>query len=84
MTVQAPERSQARPLSQDERLGKLALSTHSRDSAERGQFLDIARKLAYEMNCQIEVEDLSDEYTVWIFGPRRQVGAIMRELAARS
>src|SRR6266566_436396 len=36
-------------LSQDERLGRLALSTHSRDNAERGQLLTIARKLASEM-----------------------------------
>jgi CpXC motif protein len=70
-------------LSQDERLGRLALNTHSRDSAERGQLMHIARKLAQEMQCQIEVEDLSDEYTVWLFGSRRQIGAIMRELAAR-
>lgn len=71
-------------LSQDERLGKLALSTKSRDEAERGQMHIIARKLAQEMQCQVEVEDLPDEYTVWLFGSRRQVGAIMRELAARS
>ena len=68
-------------LNQDERLGKLALSTHSRAEAERGQMLDIARKLASEMGCQVEVEDLEDEYTVWIYGPRRQIGALMRTLA---
>lgn len=68
-------------LSQEERLGKLALSTRSRVEAERGQMLDIARKLAGEMGCQIEVEDLEDEYTVWIFGPRRRIGALMRDLA---
>ena len=71
-------------LSQDERLGKIALSTHSRDEAERAQLHTIARKLAQEMQCQVEVEDLSDEYIVWLFGSRRQIGAIMRELAARS
>lgn len=71
-------------LSQDERLGKLALSTKSREEAERGQMLIIARKLASEMQCQVEVENLPDEYTVWLFGARRQVGAIMRELAAHS
>jgi hypothetical protein len=70
-------------LSQEERLGRIALNTYSRDSAERGQFMHIARKLAQEMQCQIEVEDLPDEYTVWLFGSRRQIGAIMRELAAR-
>jgi hypothetical protein len=68
-------------LDQDERLGKLALSTKSSAEAERGQMLDITRKLASEMGCQVEVEDLADEYTVWIFGPRRQIGALMRELA---
>ena len=70
-------------LSQDERLGRLALNTYSRDEAERGQLLLIARKLAREMQCQVEVEDLPDEYTVWLFGARRRIGAIMRELAAR-
>jgi CpXC protein len=70
-------------LSQDERLGRLALNTHSRSDAERGQLLDIARKLAQEMKCQVEVEDLPDEYTVWLYGSRRQIGALMRELAAR-
>ena len=70
-------------LSQEERLGRIALNTSSRDSAERGQLLHIARKLAQEMQCQIEVEDLSDEYTVWLFGSRRHIGAIMRELATR-
>lgn len=68
-------------LSQEERLGKLALNTRSRVEAERGQLLDIARKLAGEMGCQVEVEDLAEEYTVWVFGPRRQIGALMRDLA---
>ncbi len=70
-------------LSQDEKLGRLALSTQSRDSAERGQMFIIARKLASEMQCQVEVEDLPEEYTVWLFGSRRQIGALMRELAPR-
>lgn len=70
-------------LSQDERMGRLALNTFSRDEAERGQLLLIARKLAREMQCQVEVEDLPDEYTVWLFGARRRIGAIMRELATR-
>lgn len=70
-------------LSPDERLGRLALSTQSRNEAERGQFLDIARKLASEMSCGVEVEDFPDEYTVWVFGSRRQIGALMRELTPR-
>jgi len=67
-------------LSQDERLGRLAFSTHSQSDAERGQMLDIARKFAAEMKCQVDVEDLPDEYTVWLYGSRRQIGVIMREL----
>ncbi len=69
-------------LGQEQRLGKLALSTRSSEQAERGQMLTIARKMASELGCQTEVEDLDDEYTVWILGPRRQIGALMRELAA--
>ena len=70
-------------LSADERLGRLALSTQSRNEAERGQFLTIARKLATEMGCLVEVEDLPDEYTVWLYGSRRQIGALVREFARR-
>lgn len=67
-------------LSPEERLGRIALSTQSRDEAERGQFLVIARKLATEMGCNVEVEDLPDDYTVWLYGSRRRIGALMREL----
>ena len=67
-------------LSPEDRLGRLALSTQSRDEAERGQFLHITRKLATEMGCNVEVEDLPDEYTVWLYGARRRIGALMREL----
>ncbi|HTK05560.1 MAG TPA: CpXC domain-containing protein [Ktedonobacteraceae bacterium] len=70
-------------LAPEEKLGRLAMNTQSRNEAERGQFLDIARKLASEMSCNIEVEDLPDEYTVWLYGSRRQIGALMRELAPR-
>lgn len=70
-------------LSPQERLGRLALSTLSRNEAERGQFLDITRKLATEMEFNLEVEDQPDEYTVWLYGPRHRIGALMRELAPR-
>jgi len=68
-------------LSQDERLGRLALSTRSRREAERGQLLDIARKFASVMQCQVDIEELPHAYTVWLYGSRRQIWAIMRELA---
>ena len=67
----------------EDRLGRLAMSTQSRSAAERGQFHDIARKLATEMGCCIDVEDYPDEYTVWLYGSRRQIGALMRDLAPR-
>jgi|SRR5579859_2127273 len=67
-------------MTQQERLGRLALRTFSRREAERGQLLDIARKFASEMHCQVNVEVVSGEYTVWLYGSRRQIGAIMREL----
>jgi len=70
-------------LSPEDKLGRLAMSTQSRNTAERAQFHIIAKKLATEMECFIDVEDMPDEYTVWIYGSRRQVGALMRELAPR-
>lgn len=69
-------------LSPDDRLGKLALSTHSGDSAERAQFFVIARKLAADMNCTMAVEDFPSEYTVWLYGSRRDIGSLMRSLTA--
>lgn len=68
-------------LGPDDRLGKLALSTHSADSAERAQLLVIARKLASDMDCTSEVEDLPSEYTVWLYGARRDIGSLVRSLA---
>jgi dsDNA-binding SOS-regulon protein len=70
-------------LSQEERLGKIALRTQSRSAAQRGQMLDIARRLAREMQCVVEEEEQNDTYVVWLYGPRKQIGAIMRELAPR-
>jgi len=67
----------------EERMGKLALNTQSRDEAERNQFLLITRKLATEMGCCIDIEDLPDEYTLWLYGSRRQIAALMRVLTPR-
>jgi hypothetical protein len=69
-------------LSPEDRSGKLVLSTRSRDTAERAQFLMIARKLALEMGCNVAVKDQPDEYTVWLYGSRRQIGSLMRSLTA--
>lgn len=70
-------------LSPEDKLGRLALNTQSSSTAERAQFHTITKKLATEMNCFIDVEDAPDEYTVWVYGSRRQIGALMRELAPR-
>ena len=67
-------------LEPDERMGKLALNMQSRDEAERNQFLLITRKLATEMGCCLDIEDLPDEYTLWLYGPRRQIATLMRVL----
>ncbi|HLW00960.1 MAG TPA: CpXC domain-containing protein [Ktedonobacterales bacterium] len=70
-------------LSPEERLGKLALSGKGKQEGERQRLLTIASEMARQMNCQVEIEDEPDEYTVWLYGPRRAIGAIMRELAPR-
>ncbi len=70
-------------LASEERLGKLALSSKSKQEGERQRLLSVANEMARQMNCQVEVEDEPGEYTVWLYGPRRAIGAIMRELAPR-
>ena len=70
-------------LSPEERLGKLALSSKSKQEGERQRLLTIASEMARQMNCQVEIEEEPGEYTVWLYGPRRAIGAIMRELAPR-
>jgi hypothetical protein len=70
-------------LGPEDKLGRLALNTQSSSAAERAQFYTITKKLATEMNCFIDVEDTPEEYTVWVYGSRRQIGALMRELAPR-
>jgi len=70
-------------LSPGERLGKLALSSKSQREEERQRLLAIANEMARQMNCQVETDEEPGEYTVWLYGPRRAIGAIMRELAPR-
>jgi hypothetical protein len=70
-------------LSPEERLGKLALSSKSKQEGERQRLLTIASEMAHQMSCQVEIEDEPGEYTVWLYGPRRAIGAMMRELAPR-
>ena len=70
-------------LGPEERLGKLALSSKSQRSEERQRLLAVAQEMARQMDCQVEVDDEPGEYTVWLYGPRQAIGAIMRELAPR-
>ena len=71
-------------LAPDERLGKLALSSKGQGQEERQRLLRIARQMAGQMECQVEVdEEPGGEYTVWLYGSRRAIGAMMRELAPR-
>ncbi len=70
-------------LSPEERLGKLALSSRSKHEEERHRLLSIASEMARQMSCQVEIDDEPGEYTVWLYGPRRAIGAMMRELAPR-
>ena len=70
-------------LAPEERLGKLALSSTSQRPAEHQRLLSIAQEMARQMDCQVEVDDEPGEYTVWLYGPRKAIAAIMRELAPR-
>jgi hypothetical protein len=63
-------------LDPDERLGKLALSTRSREPAEREKLLGIAERMAGQMGCLVETQDEPDEYTVWLYGPRARIDTI--------
>ena len=63
--------------------GKLALSSKSQRPEERQRLRAIAQEMASQVDCQVEVDDEPGEYTVWLYGPRRAIGAIMRELAPR-
>jgi hypothetical protein len=73
----------SRVLPPDELLGKLALNSHSRQPAERQRLLNIAHEMARQMGCLVEAQESEDGYIVWIYGSRRAIGAIMRELAPR-
>ncbi len=70
-------------LSPEERLGKLALSSKSQHEDDRQRLLSIASEMARQMDCQVEVDAEPGEYTVWLYGSRRAIAAMMRELAPR-
>jgi len=67
-------------LEPSEKLGRVALSTRSSDQSERAQLARIAARMAEQMQCECQVDDEPDEYTVWIYGPRARTNVIAREL----
>src|SRR5215831_3868314 len=67
-------------LEPEERLGKVALTTRSGQSADRERLAAVARRMAAQTQCQITIEDEPDEFTVWLYGPKSRTNAIARAL----
>lgn len=67
----------------EETLGKLALNTRNREPEARQRLRTVASEMARQMGCQIEEQEEADEYIVWLYGPRRSIGAIMGALVPR-
>jgi hypothetical protein len=67
-------------LDPDERLGKIALSTRSKDPKERERLKTVAEGIARQVGCLVEPQDDAEEYTVWIYGSRARVGKIAEAL----
>lgn len=71
-------------LEPEERLGRVALTTHSADAAERRRLVGVARRMASEFGCQVDTEEGSGQFTVWLFGPRARVGTLVKMLHGAS
>lgn len=67
-------------LDPDERLGKIALSTRSKDPKERERLKSVAEGIAKQMGCLVEPQDDAEEYTVWVYGSRARIGKIAEAL----
>lgn len=67
-------------LDPDDRLGKIAISTRSKNPKERERLKTAAEGIAKQMGCFIEPQDDAEEYTVWIYGPRARIGKIAEAL----
>jgi hypothetical protein len=63
-----------------ERLGRVALNTHSAAAEERKRLRDIAERMAREIGCLVEVEDTPGEFTAWIYGSRDKVNLVGKAL----
>lgn len=67
-------------LEPEERLGRVTLTTRSAAPEERGRLVRIARQMADQMACQIEIDEEPDLYTVTLYGPRARTEHISRAL----
>jgi hypothetical protein len=67
-------------LEPEERLGKVALSTHSTQRADRERLSALAQRMAAQVQCETSIEDEPDEYTVWLYGPKSRTNAIAKAL----
>jgi hypothetical protein len=69
-------------LEPEEKLGKVALNARGAGPAERDRLLGVAKQLAEQAACQIDIEDEPDNYTVWLYGPRARVNTLMKALGS--
>lgn len=69
-------------LEPEEKLGKVAFNAHGAGPAERARLLGVARQLAEQAACQIEIEDEPDGYTLWVYGPRVRINTLVKALNA--
>lgn len=67
-------------LEPEEKLGKVALSARGGGAAERARLLEVAERMAEQVACQIEIEDEPDSYTIWVYGPRGRIAALVKSL----
>lgn len=63
-------------LEPDEKLGRVVLSTQASGAQERNRLRSVAVRLAEQAHCLVEVEELTDEYTVVIYGSRARIRQI--------
>lgn|SRR5579859_448437 len=67
-------------LEPEEKLGKVALNARGAGPAERARLLSVARQLAEQSACQIEVEDEPEGYAIWLYGPRARINTLVKAL----
>jgi hypothetical protein len=71
-------------LEPEERLGRIALTTRSPDISERKHLVAVASQMADQLECLVETGERSGTYTVEVYGPRRQIGTLVKMLHSAS